>query len=783
MLKIITIDGPAGSGKTTIAKLLSNRIGFSHLDTGSIYRAITMHFLEKNIQSKEIERIAEQLRQIDITINENKIFINSHDVSEKIRSREINNAVALYAKIPEVRDFVRKIQKTIAMKGGYIVDGRDIGSVVFPEAFCKFYLDASSTVRALRRLNDNKEVFKGKSLDEVEKEIKERDEIDQKRVVSPLIIPADAMVIDSSALDIDEVMQKMIAFFNERIDILCDHRETSAIAAENSEELFKNALQNFTSQAIPSGEICEGKIIQITNDGIFLDIKAKTDAFLPFSDFKNTDKSAYKTGDTIEVVIVDRTSARITVSRQKALHLQGIEAIKKSLSDGSTVNGKIIEAIKGGYVVDITESRAFCPYSEFMPGRIDDTQNQCGRIFQFKVLEFSPRRLVVSHKAVVAENSEKNLKKFFSERKNGDIVNCTVKKILAYGMFAEISEGVDGFIHNSNISWDRADTAEKLFKAGDTINARILLLDTEKKRIDLSLRDLQEDPFVRYINEHQQNDLVKGQAVKIQSYGAIIELAKGVDGYIHITEMSWTRHVNHPREILKEGDFVEAKIIEIIPAERRIRLSLRQITDNPWTAINEKYPINTVIEAEVKAIINSGVFFRIDADYEGFLEINDISWVTEKIHLKEKFKKGAKEKAKIIGYNSDKHYIQLGIKQLTENPYQGLRRSYGINGIVQGKVVKILPGGAFISLPGGIDGFCPISYISENRIEKIEDELALNTECSFLIKEIDEARRKILLSRRDSLRAEARVEMQKYMKAPGMKEGFSLADVFKNNQI
>ncbi|HMB00783.1 MAG TPA: (d)CMP kinase [Spirochaetota bacterium] len=780
MRKIVTIDGPAGSGKSTIAKLLANRLtDYTYLDTGSLYRTVTYYLRSQNISPRDTERINSTLKKVKIQINDDKVLLNGTDITAEIRKKEINEYVAAYAKLPVIRKFVRKIQRLIGEKEFVVVDGRDIGTVVFPDAFCKFYLDANVNVRARRRLNEQNEDFT-QTEDDVKNELEKRDAEDKKRPESPLKIPPDAEVIDSSDLSIDNVMEKMIEYYNKRLQI-----ENKAIDESNlhDKKMFLNAVESIEAENVNSGTLAKGKIAEITPKKIVLDIGEKRDGVIHESEVSKLDTSAMKPGDVLDVFVLkaDARSENIRVSKLEADRRSALIAIKEAYENNNVIEGVVKNKVKGGYIIDVAGNNAFCPLSEFDVKRVAHKEDYIGEKSRFAILEFNEKtgKLVVSRKKPLAKHYEKLKSDFFAKVREGEILEGIVAAIVPYGAFIEIDEGLSFLLRTRNISWKRFEKIKDVLQKGDQVKVKVKHIDYERQRLDISRKDLEQDPFDLFCAQYNKGDIISGKVRKIESFGAFVEVADGLDGLLHVSELSWTKRVEHPREVLKKGDVINVKILSYDRESRKISLSYKQTYDNPWETIEQQYPRQELIPCKIEAVAKNGIYVDIDGKYQGFINMNDISWKKEKIKLKNMFRPGDNIDAKVLGYNKAKKQIELGLKQKTANPWEDIKVNYGRGGVITGEVVKIMDNGIFAKVNDEIDGFCHISQLSKKRIDNINDEFKVGQTCKFVIQKIDEDSRKLSLSIRAYHDLEEKKNVQKYLNNSETKSNITVGDLLQ----
>ena len=779
MNKIITIDGPAGSGKSTISRLLANRINFSYLDTGALYRAVTHYFLSNKISYKDSKKISEQLKNIHIHVERDKTIINGEDVAPQLRRDEVTKSVPLYAQQLTIRDFIKNIQKKIASSGNYIVDGRDIGTVVFKDAFCKFFLDASTQERAKRRLADSNENNQEKKIAQVEEEIKKRDLADKNRTHSPLKIPVDSLVIDTTNLNIEEVMDIMIDYYNKCIGQPSDQNSSST---SRSSDLFLKALQGLETITYTPGSLEKGKVISISDSEIVLDMDSKRDGIIESKEVEKIDKSTLKIGDIIDVYIlkVSNSSPQIYVSKLEAEKRSALIELQAAFNNREKIKGVVSKSIKGGFLINIKGNQAFCPFSEYHIKKVNKN-NQNGLEAEFYIIELSGEKIVLSRKQAIEEQHQKVRNEFFEQIEKGDIIEGTVANITNFAVFVEIKEEVTAIVRLKNLSWARFNSPKDVISPGENVKVKVIGLDREKHKLEASKKGAEEDPIVEFARAHSPDDVVKGEVKNIENFGAFVEVAPGVEGLLHVSELSWTKRINHPKEILSIGNYVETKILKIDIEARKVSLGMKQIIDNPWNTIEATYPVNTVVQGRVKKYTKNGVIFSINDEFEGFLHISDISWGTDKVNLKDSFKVDEIYDLKVISFSKQKKVVNLGIKQKTNNPWEDIKANYNIGESIYAEVVKIIDNGCFVKISEDLEGFCHISQLSTQKTEKVEDEVELNKKYNFSIQIIDEENKKLTLSIKEHILNENKRDVKKYLNNNETQESISLADLIKKD--
>lgn len=781
MRKIVTVDGPAGSGKSTIAKLLANRIGYSYLDTGALYRAITHHFISHNVSPKDTAKIQKTLAELRIQIDKERVTVSGEDVTEKLRSQDVTSQVPTYAQIPEVRKMIRTLQQKVTEKEQFIVDGRDIGTEVFPDAFCKFFLDASTAVRAARRLKDTKDASSTRTLSEVEAELKSRDQADRTRTISPMRIPSDALVIDSSDLSVDQVMERMVTFFNKKLALVSD---PDLNVQSDDKKMFMSALEGIDQTIdkntnLEPGTLLKGRILRVGAE-VHLDIGQKRDGVIPAEEAAQLDKSTLKVGETIDVYVKNPRGYQIAVSKLEADKRSGLIKLQDAFQNGEVVLGKVKQAIKGGFLVDLFGNEAFCPYSEYDVRRVNKEDVAEGEESPYAIIEFkADQKLVVSRRKLLEKKNAEATEAFFQKAYEGETVEGKVVNITEFGAFVELDSGVTAILRPKNAAWKRGVKLTEILKRGETIKARIILLDPEHQKIEISKKELDADPLIEFASANPPGAQLKGTVRHLESFGAFVEVADGVEGLLHISEMSWTKRINHPNEVLEVEQIVNVKLLGIDVATRKVSLSLKDAEANPWDNAEQKYPVGSLVKATVKSVLKAGVYLMVDGEYEGFIHTGDVSWTTDRNRLDAMFQEGQVIDAKVLGVNSRKRRIDLGLKQISANPWEDLKVNYGIGGIIEGEVVRTNENGAGVKLTEELEGFCHISQLAREKTVNVDDVVKVGTKYKFCIQIIDEATKKISLSIKEYLVQEEKKELERYT-GTETKARFTVGDLLQN---
>ena len=498
--------------------------------------------------------------------------------------------------------------------------------------------------------------------------------------------------------------------------------DTSAESAQDLGESMENAMNLYEEsfKRFAEGEVVTGHIISIDKDHVLVDIGYKSEGQIRIHEFKDEEgNTAAKVGDAVEVMVEwwDEEEERVVLSKEKAANIKIWDAIKNSYDEDGTVEGVISNRVKGGFSVDIGV-QAFLPGSQADLRPIRNLDELVGKTFEFKILKYNRKRsnIVLSRRAILEKEREEKRSTTLSSIHEGMVVDGIVKNITDYGVFIDLG-GVDGLLHITDISWGRVKHPSELFSVGDPIKTKILSFDLEKERVSLGMKQLTVDPWSIAAEKYAVNSRVTGVVVSLTDYGAFVELEEGIEGLIHVSEMSWTRKIRHPSKVVSVGEEVDAVVLDIKPENRRISLGMKQVVPNPWDVIAEKYPLGTTIEGKIKNITDFGLFIGIDEGIDGLVHISDISWIKRIKHPSELYKKGDVVQAIVLDIEKESERFSLGIKQLQDDPWKSVAERYKVGKEITGTVTNLTDFGIFVELEEGIEGLVHVSEISKEKIK------------------------------------------------------------------
>ena len=519
-----------------------------------------------------------------------------------------------------------------------------------------------------------------------------------------------------------------------------DAFENESKGLQNEEILGK---YDATLNAIKDQEVVEGTVMSINKREVVVSVGFKSDGIVPAAEFRYNPE--LKVGDKVEVYVESQEdkNGQLVLSHKEARAARSWDRVNEALDNNEVVKGYIKCRTKGGMIVDILGTEAFLPGSQIDVKPIHDYDVFVGKTMEFKIVKVNPdfRNVVVSHKALIEAEMEAQKQEIISHLEKGQVLEGTVKAVMPYGVFMDLG-GVDGLIHITDLSWGRVSDPNELLKAGDKINVVILDFDDDKKRIALGLKQLTPHPWEALGADLKVGDKIGGKVVVMADYGAFVEVAPGVEGLIHVSEMSWSQHLRSANDFLKVGQDVEAVILTLDRDERKMSLGLKQLKNDPWETIDTKYAVGTRHAAKVRNFTNFGVFVEIEEGVDGLIHISDLSWTKKIKHPNEFTQIGAEIEVAVLEIDKENRRLSLGHKQLEENPWDELAAKYGVDTVVAGKVAEVTDKGAVVVLEEGVEGYCTARHLQK------EDKAAttVGEELNFKVIEFNRDAKRILLS-------------------------------------
>jgi small subunit ribosomal protein S1 len=513
---------------------------------------------------------------------------------------------------------------------------------------------------------------------------------------------------------------------------------------ESLMDMYEESFKRFAEGAVVSG-----RIISVDKDHVLVDIGYKSEGQIRTQEFMDEDGNLNATvGDPVDVMVEwwDDEEERVVLSKEKAAKVKVWEDIKKAYEEERTVEGVIINRVKGGFSVDIGVP-AFLPGSQADLRPIRKLDEMVGKKFTFKILKYNRKRsnIVLSRRAILEEERSASRASTLASIHDGKIVEGVIKNITEYGVFVDLG-GVDGLLHITDISWGRVKHPSELFSVGDNITVKVLSLDLEKERVSLGKKQLTEDPWLTASEKYPVGSRISGRVVSLTDYGAFVELEEGIEGLIHVSEMSWTRKIRHPSKVVSVGEEVEAVVLDIRPENRRISLGMKQVVPNPWDVISEKYPVGTTIEGKIKNITDFGLFIGIGEGIDGLVHISDLSWTKRIKHPSELYKKNDVIRAIVLDIEKDQERFSLGVKQLQTDPWKTVDERYEVGKEITGTVTNLTDFGVFVELEEGIEGLVHVSEISKEKVKTPVGKFNIGDVITAKVMNINSVERRIGLS-------------------------------------
>lgn len=562
--------------------------------------------------------------------------------------------------------------------------------------------------------------------------------------------------------------------------------DVSAEGAEGDEMDFGKILaahEQAHSSEINENEVVKGRVVKITEQVVVIDVGYKSEGIVPINEFKDGDKIAIQPGDEIDVFVkqLENNEGYVELSRADALRLQTWDQIERASKDGTNVIGRVTDRIKGGLRVDIGGIQAFLPGSQVDVRPVRNLDSFRNKEIEVRVIKVNKKRgnIVLSRKVVLEEVVNSKKKETLTNLEEGIVVEGQVKNITEYGAFIDLG-GIDGLLHITDMSWGRIQNPNEIFKVSENIQVKILKFDRDKERVSLGYKQLIPDPWATTVERYAIGTRVKGKVASVTDYGAFIELEPGVEGLVHVTEMSWSKRVKHPSKLVGPGQEVEAVVLEVDQHNRRISLGIKQIEPNPWDTIAARYAIGTRVKGRVRNLTDFGAFVEIEDGIDGLVHVSDISWTKRIKHPSEALKKNQEVEAVITAIDIEGRRLSLSIKDLEPNAWDRFFDTHRLGDVVTGKVTRFANFGAFVELEDGIEGLCHVSELSEQHVDKPEDAIKVGQKQQFKILKMDREARKIGLSARAVGKDEPILDVRNYSSGDtGMAGLFEVADYNK----
>ncbi|HAP00072.1 MAG TPA: 30S ribosomal protein S1 [Fibrobacteres bacterium] len=534
-----------------------------------------------------------------------------------------------------------------------------------------------------------------------------------------------------------------------------------------------------TLRGYKEGSIVKGVVVRVTNDDVFVDINFKSEGVIPREEFK--DEEELKPGTQIDVYLeqVENQDGQIILSKQRADFMRVWERIREAFEKEEMVQGTITRRIKGGVVVDVFGIEAFLPGSQIDLRQVPDLDTLLGQKMDFKVIKVNKvrRNIVVSRRVVLEQERSKMRDEIIDTLDKGQIREGVVKNITDFGAFIDLG-GVDGLLHITDMSWGRVTHPSEVVKLGQRVKVVVLDFNDRKERISLGMKQLTKHPWEDVAAKYPEGTRVKGKVVSITDYGVFVEIAEGVEGLIHISEMSWTQHIKHPSQVVQPGQEIEAVVLKLDPENEKISLGLKQIQPDPWANIENELPVGSKVTGEIRNLAAFGAFIEIKEGVDGLIHVSDMSWTKKINHPSEVFKKGDKVECIVLAIDKEKRRISLSMKHLEDDPWDSVASEFPAGKDVQAKISRLLDRGAVIELANGIEGFIPTSKLTTESIKNPADAFKAGDVVPAVVTEIDVGARKMTLSVVDYFKNKEDAEWKSYLEAHKPR-GTTLGDVIK----
>ena len=507
------------------------------------------------------------------------------------------------------------------------------------------------------------------------------------------------------------------------------------------EQLIAKSLRDFKE-----GSIVKGHILEVRPREVLVDIGYKSEGVIPTSEFEDTD--SFQVGDEVEVLLerLEDDQGMVKLSKEKAAHKQNWDKIVKVFQGDGLIKGKVKAVVKGGLTVNIGVE-AFLPGSQIDIIPPKDLTQFVGNTYDFKIVKINDDRknVVLSRREIIEQERSEKRQKFLESVKVGDTVTGTVKNLTDFGAFIDL-DGMDGLLHITDMTWGRLGHPSEMLKVGQELEVQVLDINREKERVSLGLKQTQKNPWDKIEERFPTGTKVKGKITNLVPYGAFVEIEEGVEGLIHVSELSWTKRIARPSDVLTLGQEVEAQVLGVNKEEQKISLGVRQLEPNPWDEIEHRYMIGKQVKGKVRNLTPYGAFVELEEGIDGMVHVSDMSWTRKINHPSEMLKKGDDIEAVVIDIDKQNQRISLGVKQLEDDPWKIIDQRYKIGDLVQGKVTKLASFGAFVQLADDIDGLVHISQLSEDRVEKVKDVLKVGQDVEARVIKVDKTERRIGLS-------------------------------------
>jgi len=524
-----------------------------------------------------------------------------------------------------------------------------------------------------------------------------------------------------------------------------NYDDEEELTLEQRQEMFGQYEESMRS--IGEGEIVRGTVLSIDDKDVLVDVGFKSEGIIPLSEF--SDPGSIHVGDVLEVFLekMENQDGLVVLSKQRADFVRVWDRVKEAHDAGQVVEGRLIRKIKGGVVVDLYGVEAFLPGSQIALRQVQNVDALLGQSVSVKIIKLNKRRrnIVVSRRAVLEEERDRMKATILKDLAKDQIRDGLVKNITDFGAFVDLG-GIDGLLHITDMSWGRIQHPSEMVKIGDKVRVKVLNFDPEKERISLGLKQLEAYPWEGVEEKYKVGDRIKGRVVSITDYGAFVELEKGIEGLVHVSEMSWTRHVRHPSKVVNIGDIIEAVVLKVDKASEKISLGLKQVEPDPWLTLDQKYPPGMRVKGKVRNLTNFGAFVELEEGIDGLVHVSDMSWTKRVAHPSEVLKKGDVVEVVVLSIDKDHRRISLGLKQVSDDPWPLLADKFPSGMEVNGTVNRLFDRGAIVDLGEGIEGFVPLSQLGIDDLKRPNDAFEIGEPLVMKVTRVDVPNHRLILS-------------------------------------
>jgi len=823
---IIAIDGPAASGKSSTAHGVAQKLNFRHIDTGAMYRAITLKIINENIDLSQADVLQELLDELDLKVSFNKdcqdIHLDGQLLGEEIRSPQVTGLVADVSAIAGVRKRLLGVQREVAQSHDVVLEGRDIGTVVFivsrvetaksnggnlmtkkqdMDAKAEETADVSAESQDAVVTTPAEETPEAKA-EEAKVETAPAEEApaeeaaaeeaapteEVKAEETPAEVPEVAAPVEAAPVveaepvaeateaaapsetpvDAPDVSQGKRALMNDlfaeiktlKQGELPEDQEVTSKESIAYQELLDHAVIDLDQQSL-----VKARIISVTDKEVMVDFGFKSEGLVPRHEF---DDNLPEIGDTIELFLerIEDKLGQAVLSKRKAEFMGVWNNVKQKYADAETVEGTISRRIKGGMVVNILGVDAFLPGSQLDVRPIRDFDAYVGKSFEFKIVKVNEFRknIVVSRKELLEESLKEQRSKLLEEIEVGQILEGRIKNITDFGVFVDLG-GIDGLLHITDLSWGRVNHPSEVVSLDEDIMVKVIDYDTTKQRVSLGLKQLKPHPWESVVAKYPEGTAVNGKVVSLANYGAFVELTAGVEGLVHISEISWTQHIKHPSDVFSVGDEIDAVVLSVDAENHKISLGVKQLQPDPWTTIEEKYLVGSVHEGTVRNLAQFGAFIELEEGIDGLVHISDLSWTSKVRHPKEIVNRGDTIMVKILDISQSERKISLGIKQAQENPWPELKDRFAVNTTQKGTVIKLLEKGVILSFPDtDVEGIISLGNFRKKERKEILDQFEVDAEVEVKVVEVDATEKKVVVSHESAIKDKERNDIDEFIR-------------------